>query len=127
LNEEFDWLEYRVDATSGKGGFYCTLCRKYDVHAHNNSGRWINEPCLHLRKDKVVRHCKSEAHLTAVEKEHLAVSAATDGGIEQAFEKIFEIQRCALTGNPQMLSINHHLALATSQAADSTLLDFRRF
>ena len=27
-NEEFNWLEYRMDATDGRGGLYCTLCRK---------------------------------------------------------------------------------------------------
>ena len=25
-SEEFDWLEYRVSATSGIGGLYCTSC-----------------------------------------------------------------------------------------------------
>jgi hypothetical protein len=83
-NEEFNWLEHRVDDATGRSGLYCTLCRKYNLHTRNNCGKWSSQPCLQLRRDKVVSHSKTDSHLAAVEKERLAVSAAIDGGIQQA-------------------------------------------
>jgi hypothetical protein len=102
-NEEFNWLEHRVDDATGRSGLYCTLCRKYNLHTRNNCGKWSSQPCLQLRRDKVVSHSKTDSHLAAVEKERLAVSAAIDGGIQQAMEKTFAVQRRALTGSLHML------------------------
>ena len=65
----------------------CRLCRKHNRTARNKSGIWVSQPCLNMRRDKVLRHSQSEMHLAALEKERLAIVAAGDGGIAQAFER----------------------------------------
>ena len=56
------------------------------LHAINQVFGWVSQPCLNMRKDKVLRHSQSETHLAALEKEQLAIIAASDGGIAQALE-----------------------------------------
>ena len=100
--KEFTWLEYSVES-SRNPGMLCRLCRKYNVTARNKSGNWVSQPCLQMRKDKVVRHSQSDMHLAALEKERLAIAAAADGGIAQAFEKTVTLQTQALSGSMQIL------------------------
>lgn len=40
-NEEFNWLEHRIDDASGKSGLYCTLCRKYNSHTRTILGNGL--------------------------------------------------------------------------------------
>ena len=80
-------------------GMLCRLCRKHNQTAHNKSGVWVSQPCLNMRKDKVLRHSQSEMHLAALEKERLVIVAAADGGIAQAFERTALMQRQALSGS----------------------------
>ena len=82
---------------------YAVDCQKHNQTACNKSGVWVSQPCLNLRKDKVLRHSQSDMHIAALEKERLAVIAAVDGGIAQAFEKSVTMQRRALSGSLQIL------------------------
>ena len=68
-------------------------------HKHNRTAR----NCLNMRRDKVLRHSQCEMHLAALEKERLAIVAAGDGGIAQAFERTVSMLRLALSGSLQIL------------------------
>ena len=51
---EFTWLEYSVEPDSRNPGMLCQLCRKHNMTARNKTGIWVSQPCLHMRKDKVI-------------------------------------------------------------------------
>ena len=51
----------------------------------------------------MLRHSQSDMHLAAPEKERVAIRAAADGGITQAFERTVTMQRRALSGSLQIL------------------------
>lgn len=65
-----------------------------------STGDLVSQPCVQMRKDKVIRHSKSDMHLLALEKEWLAIALASDGGVAQGF---VTLQRQALSESTQIL------------------------
>ena len=54
--KEFMWLEYSIEHDM-----------KHNMTACNQSGVWVSQPCLHMRK--VIRHSQSDMYLAALERE----------------------------------------------------------
>lgn len=76
------------------------LCQKYEAgRAGTRYKTWISEPCVVLRRDSLVEHQRRGMHSDAVKAAAAAAAAAeTSGGIGQAFEVQFSLQRHAVIG-----------------------------
>ena len=61
--KEFPWLKY----SEPHQGMLCRLCHKHNQTARDKSGVWVTQPCLNMRKDKVLGHSDSQSdmHLAA--------------------------------------------------------------
>ena len=44
----------------------CKLCQKHAILQRSGSKIWTNEPCIHLRLDKVKQHARSKIHRIAL-------------------------------------------------------------
>ena len=95
--EEFPWL-LSIDDGSG---MKCSLCRKHS-HRPKSAGvgkaPWVDVACKSLTQQSVVKHSKSEVHLSAVRMEADLSSSRRDGGIAMAMQQVVSAQRKAFIG-----------------------------
>ena len=95
--EEFPWL-LSVDDESG---MKCSLCRKHSRRPKNagvGKAPWVDVACKSLTRQSVVKHSKSEVHLSAVRMEADLNSSRKDGGIAMAMQQVVSAQRKAFIG-----------------------------
>ena len=57
---EYQWLQ-KV-CVGNEIGMICKLCQKHAILPQSGSKIWTNEPCMHLRLDKVKQHARSKMH-----------------------------------------------------------------
>ena len=85
------WLEYKaVD------GMYCMLCTKWNKAPRRGTPTWMNEPCILLRLESVVRHSETQMHRSVAKQELDYQLASIDGGISTAFENVWETEESAV-------------------------------
>ena len=89
--KEFPWLR-SVRGKNGKAGMRCHLCTKHSIVPRSGSTSWTSYPCFSVRKDKVVKHAKSQMHKQAEVMELQA------GGIPRAFDEAYALEMKAAIG-----------------------------
>ena len=89
--KEFPWLR-SVRGKNGKAGMRCHLCTKHSIVPRSGSTSWTSDPCFSVRKDKVVKHAKSQMHKQAEVMELQA------GGIPRAFDEAYALEMKAAIG-----------------------------
>ena len=83
---DFPWLQLTEDDQ----GMLCKLCRKHGRRPQKVIIRravWVDLPCKPVIRQSLVRHNKSEAHITAVKMEADLCSFRIDGGIAMALQE----------------------------------------
>ena len=70
----------------------CHLCTKHSIVPRSGSTSWTSDPCFSVRKDKVVKHAKSQMHKQAEVMELQA------GDIPRAFDEAYALEMKAAIG-----------------------------
>ena len=74
----------------------CNLCRKHGRRPQKaiiGCAVWVDLLCKTVIRQRLVRHNKSEAHITAVKMEADLCSSRRDGGIAMALQKVTSAKR----------------------------------
>ena len=65
----------------------CELCQRYKATQRSGAKTWVSKLCTLLRKNVIVRHCQSNMHKEALDRETMRLRVEHHGGIEQAFQR----------------------------------------
>ena len=82
-------------------GLFCDWCRKHSRRPKKvgvGKATWIDLPCTTITRQSLVRHSKSECHVTATKMEVDLASAKKCGGIERAFDQVVSAEKKAFIG-----------------------------
>ena len=99
--EDFPWLEVSEEGT----GLFCMWCRKHSRRPKKvgvGKATWIDLLCTTITRQSLVRHCKSECHITATKMEVDLASAKKRGSIEKAFDQVVSAEKEAIYRSTQV-------------------------